>query len=138
MSGQKHGALSVGIDLVQISRIAESLECHGERFLHRVFTRDEVAYALECPPRTLERLAARFAAKEATMKVLRIDQHAIGWRDVEVRRLSSGACELLLHGRAAELAREQGAAEFAVSLSHDGDYATAVVVSRPSDNHVED
>ena len=136
MSEPVHPPIRVGIDLVQISRIAESLECHGQSFLDRVFTRDEVAYALDCPPRTLERLAARFAAKEATMKVLRVDSYAIGWREVEVRRLSSGACELVLHGRAAELARERGAADFAVSLSHDGDYATAVVVSRRIDTHV--
>jgi holo-[acyl-carrier protein] synthase len=117
-------SLRVGVDLVQISRIAESLETFGERFLRRIFTDGEIAYACASPERTAERLAARFAAKEAARKALRID--GVGWRELEVARSPSGACDLVLHGAAAAAA---GARALALSMSHEGDYATAVVIT---------
>ena len=119
--------LRVGVDLVQVSRIAESLEKFGERFLRRVFTEDEVAYAREAPALAAERLAARFAAKEAVIKALGLAEHALSWRDIEVRRSPSGDCALELRGTAAAALGDR---ELAVSLSHEGDYATAVVVAR--------
>ena len=117
---------AVGIDLVRVSRIAESIRCFGPRFLNRLFTADEQAYATADPAVAAERLAARFAAKEATRKALRLGD-GIGWRQIEVRRNPDGACDLVLHDRAAELA---GAAEIALSMSHEGDLATAVVMIR--------
>ena len=119
----------VGIDLVQVSRITESLERFGERFLRRIFTSDEVAYATAAPAHTSARLAARFAAKEATIKALAMAQHPGGWRDIEVRRSPSGACDIALHGAVLAAADRMGATSFALSLSHDGDYATAVVIT---------
>ena len=96
----------------------------GDRFLSRVFTADELAYATSAPELAASRLAARFAAKEAVKKALRLDG-GVGWRDIEVRRDPSGACDVVLHGAAAGA----GAGELALSLSHEGDYATAVVVT---------
>jgi holo-[acyl-carrier protein] synthase len=122
--------LRVGIDLVQVSRITESLERFGERFLRRVFTDAEVAYATAEPSQAALRLAARFAAKEAAMKALGLVDHTMNWRDIEVRREPSGACEITLHGGAGEMAEKHGVGELAVSLSHEGDYATAIVVAR--------
>ena len=90
--------LGVGIDLVRIGGIRESMESFGEQFLRRIYTEGEIAYACSAPGCTAERLAARFAAKEATKKALRLD--GIGWRDIEVRRAPDGACDLLLHGDA--------------------------------------
>ena len=84
--------LRVGIDLVQVSRIAESLEKFGDRFLRRVYTDDEIAYATSVPSQASERLAARFAAKEATIKALGLVDHPMNWRDIEVRRAPSGEC----------------------------------------------
>lgn len=121
--------LSVGIDLVQVSRIAESLEKFGERFLNRIFTEGEIAYACAEPTQTARRLAARFAAKEATIKALNLAEQPISLRDIEVRRLASGACEIGLHGGLERLATSAGTTSLAVSLSHEGDYATAVVIS---------
>jgi len=112
--------LRVGIDLIQVSRITASIETFGEKFLARVFTPAEVAYARARP----ESLAARFAAKEATKKALELD--GIAWTDIEVVRSSNGACRLELHGAARAAA---GARELAVSLSHEGDFATAVVIA---------
>ena len=90
-------SLRVGIDLVQVSRIEESLARFGDRFLQRVFTSDEIAYATSATPHTASRLAARFAAKEATIKALGLVEHASPWRDIEVRRAASGACAIELH-----------------------------------------
>ncbi|HSN30843.1 MAG TPA: holo-ACP synthase [Kofleriaceae bacterium] len=113
--------LRVGVDLVQVSRIAASVATFGERFVERVFTPAEAAYAT-----TPERLAARFAAKEAVKKALQLD--GVGWREIEVARRANGACDVVLHG-AARAAAEALGATLALSMSHDGDYATATVVA---------
>jgi holo-[acyl-carrier protein] synthase len=119
----------VGIDLVRVSRIAESLELFGAQFLRRVFTETEIAYATSTPALTAERLAARFAAKEATVKALGFADDGVGWREIEIERQPSGACDLVLHGAALEVARQRGVEDLSVSLSHEGDYATAVVLA---------
>ena len=123
-------AVRVGIDLVQVSRIAESLDTFGERFLRRVFTESEIAYATSVPSQAAERLAARFAAKEATIKALGLVDHPMNWREIEVQRAPSGQCLMALHGGAGRAASLAGVDELAVSMSHEGDYATAVVVAR--------
>ena len=117
--------LGVGIDLVRIGGIRESMESFGEQFLQRIYTADEIAYACSAPDCTAERLAARFAAKEATKKALRLD--GIGWRDIEVRRAPDGACDLLLHGDARNAAAGR---HLVLSMSHDGDFATAIVITQ--------
>jgi holo-[acyl-carrier protein] synthase len=114
----------VGVDLVRVSRVAESIASFGERFVRRIFTDDEIAYARSAPGLVAERLAARFAAKEAAKKALGLVA-GVGWRDIEVRRAPGGAVELALHGPAAA-AGPQG---LALSLSHEGDYAIAVVLT---------
>ena len=116
--------LSVGIDLVQVARIAESIATFGDRFVRRVFTDAEIAYASSAPDLAPMRFAARFAAKEAAKKALGLADAGIGWRDSEVVRAPSGAVALALHGAAA--VPHDG---LAVSISHEGDYATAVVVT---------
>ena len=119
--------MTVGIDLVRVSRVEESLAQFGERFLKRVFTDGEIAYANAAPAQAAERLAARFAAKEAAVKALGLVERGVGWREIEVTRAPSGSCQLSLHGAARDAAAEAGVVELAVSLSHEGDYATAVV-----------
>ena len=121
--------MNVGIDMVQLSRIDESLSQFGDRFLRRVFTEGEIAYATATPPLTSERLAARFAAKEATLKALDLVERGVGWREIEITRGPSGAPSLLLHGAARSAAEEAGVEHMSVSLSHEGDYATAVVIT---------
>jgi holo-[acyl-carrier protein] synthase len=122
--------LVVGIDLVDVRQVAESLERFGDRYVTRLFTAAEASYGRAEPAAAAERLAARFAAKEATVKVLRPEGEWPDWRSIEVRRASGGWCELALSGRAAELAAAAGLSDFALSLSHDGHYATAVVIAR--------
>ncbi len=126
------GALSaadplVGIDIVAIRRIRSSLERFGDRFVDRLYTPGEAAYAMAAPACRAQRLAARFAAKEAVIKALGFGGQALCWRDIEVIRHDSGACAIALHGQAARRARERRVGAIAVSLSHDDDYAIAVV-----------
>lgn len=122
-------ALRVGIDIAQISAIGASLEAFGERFLRRLFSPAEAAYATQSPALAPQRLAARFAAKEATIKAFGWSEAGIDWREIEVTRAADGTCSLALHGSAARLAAAGGCTEICVSLSHDGDYATAVVAA---------
>jgi holo-[acyl-carrier protein] synthase len=122
--------IRVGIDLVRVSRVEESLARFGERFMRRVFTPGEIAYATSAPALAAERFAARMAAKEAAVKALRLAEQGVGWREIEVQRDASGACELVLHGTACDIAAAAGVDDLSVSLSHEGDYATAVVVTR--------
>lgn len=115
--------MTVGIDLVSIARISESVATFGDKFLARVFTPNELAYAKDKP----DSLAARFAAKEAVKKALALD--GVGWNEIEVVRQPSGACAIALHGAARAAADAAGTRELALSLSHELDFATAVVVA---------
>ena len=123
----------VGFDLVQISRILDSVGHFGDRFKSRLFTHEELAYAQGdaggevAGSLCAERLAARFAAKEATIKALNLGEDGVGWKNIEVRKLRGGACELALHGPVANIAKSMGLTGISLSLSHDGDYAGAVV-----------
>jgi holo-[acyl-carrier protein] synthase len=121
--------MRVGIDLVTTASVRESLAAHGNRYLERVFTSKEVT---DCSPGgtpDAARLAARFAAKEATFKVLRVGDRAVSWRDVEVDRDASGSVRVVLFGGAFELARTEGIARLSLSFSHAGGRAAAVVVA---------
>ncbi|MGE5453224.1 MAG: holo-ACP synthase [Acidobacteriota bacterium] len=116
------------MDLVQISRIEKSVHQFGDRFIQRVFTPSESSYALAAPALQYERLAARFAAKEACIKALNLSEKGVNWRDMEVCKQADGSCTLILHGAAQGEARSRGITHIQLSLSHDGDYAAAVVV----------
>jgi holo-[acyl-carrier protein] synthase len=121
--------LRTGTDLVQVSRIAESLENFGEKFIRRLFTEHEIAYAMSSEALQAERFAKRFAAKEATIKALNLSEVGLDWRQIEVLRDASGQCSLALHGAARDAAERAHVRELALSLSHAGDYATAMVVA---------
>jgi len=121
--------LRVGIDIVQISAIADSLVEFGDHFTRRIFTADEIAYAQAAPAQLTQRLAARFAAKEAGFKAFGLSEAGISWRDIEVRKSPDGSCALSFHGLAAQAVERSGCTEIALSLSHDGDYATAMVAA---------
>jgi holo-[acyl-carrier protein] synthase len=122
-------AIRVGIDLVSADAVRDSIRAHGERYVRRVYSEREVADCRTATAIDPERLAARFAAKEATFKVLRGGDEALPWRDVEVVRDPSGWVELLLNGRAATLACEAGISHLALSLTHEQGLVAAVVVA---------
>lgn len=124
-------AVNVGIDLVCVRSVRESVEEHADHYLGRVYTRRELEDCANAAGVDSRRLAARFAAKEATIKALRpATDQPVAWRDVGVRREPDGSVELELEGTAASLAAERGLHDLAVSLTHEGDMAAAVVVAR--------
>ncbi len=118
----------VGIDLVDIQDVRDALDLHGARYLERIYTEREVADCQAIEGVDHRRLAARFAAKEATFKVLRPGERAIPWRAIEVRRDAAGRAELSLTGNAARLAADAGLGELALSISHERRFAAAVVL----------
>lgn len=120
--------MRVGIDLVHVPCVRDSLQRFGRRYLGRVYTAGEIADAGVDPLRLPERLAARFAAKEAAIKAFGLADVGVAWTDMEVSRAADGHCSLRLHGAAYQRAEALGASTIALSLTHDGDYAAAVVV----------
>jgi holo-[acyl-carrier protein] synthase len=122
-------ALRVGTDLVSIDTVRGSIRDHAEHYLERVYTEREVEDCRTAKGIDAERLAARFAAKEATLKVLRPREEGIPWNSIEVRRDPSGWVELALSGPAAALASEAGVTELSLSIAHEGTFASAVVVA---------
>ncbi len=122
---------AVGFDLVDVREVEESIDRFGERYLRRVYTPGEIAYAMSAPDRAIaaRRLGARFAAKEATIKALGASERGISPREIEVARREDGSIRIILHGPAFAAAQEAGATALAVSLSHQGDLAGAVVVA---------
>jgi len=119
----------VGVDLVDVGSIAQSMRDFGDRFAKRIFTDEEIRYCRSrAPAAALESFAARFAAKEATLKALRATDCGLDFRSIEVVKMPDGGCVLRLSGAAAEAARAARAPGLALSLSHTRDYAIAIVV----------
>jgi holo-[acyl-carrier protein] synthase len=124
-------ALRVGLDLIAVDAVATALRgAHREHYLKRIYTEREVD---DCrgPSGRIEpeRLAARFAAKEATIKALPGAGEEVRLTAIEVRSEPSGEVRLELSGRAAELAAQAGISELALSLTHEAGFAAATVVT---------
>ncbi|HEV7300487.1 MAG TPA: holo-ACP synthase [Tepidisphaeraceae bacterium] len=118
-----------GIDIVETSRVKRMVEEHGQRFLDRVFTVAEQAYASRNPKRTYEHLAGRFAAKEAVLKVLGTGwSGGIAWTDVEVVKEISGQPKIRLTGECARVAAELNITRWHISISHIETHATASAI----------
>src|SRR5690349_25131262 len=119
--------IGTGVDIAETVRIEQVLNRHGERFSGRLFTPQEIAYCEKFKNRA-ERYAARFAAKEAAFKALGTGwREGVRWLDVEVIRQTSGKPDLVLHGRARELAQGLRVERSSVSISHSDRYAVAMV-----------
>ena len=122
--------IGIGIDLVEVARIARMIEEKGDRALRRLFTAGEIEYAAR-RPHAAQHFAARFAAKEAAYKALSGDDEvarAVGWRDVEVVPTADGRPTLAFHGPAARRAAEMGVTRALVTLTHTDGMAGAMVV----------
>jgi holo-[acyl-carrier protein] synthase len=116
------GTTELGVDIIKVERIRETLARFGERFSRRVLTPAEQRYVRDRP----ETFAGRWAAKEAVSKVLGLGVRGIGWRDIEIERLPTGQPAVRLHGRAAARAEQLGMGRIALSISHESDYAVAI------------
>lgn len=117
--------LAAGVDAIEIHRVQEVLDHHGDRFLRRVYTEFEIAY---CRGRIRE-LAVRFAAKEAMMKALGTGIRGVGWREIEILADRRGKPLVYLHGRAKKRAEAIGLGQPEVSLTHSEDMALAFIVA---------
>lgn len=119
----------VGIDLLEVREVEDSVRLHADRYLNRVFTPREIDDCRTENGVDARRLAARFAAKEAAIKVLRPGDVALPWTSIEVERTPAGGVGLKLDGEAADLANAAGVGDLALSLTHQPGLAAAVVVA---------
>ncbi len=124
----KGKALGVGVDLVEVGRIANMLEQHGERFLEKVYTEEEREYCMgkKHPP---IHLAARFAAKEAVSKCFGTGIGSeLSWHSVSVINGSNGQPQVRLDDQGSKLLSRKRGESVLISLSHTESMATAFAV----------
>ena len=121
--------MNCGTDIIEISRIKESIERNGETFLNRIYTEKEIEYCEGHNAVKYQHYAARFSAKEAVAKFL--GTGFIGefdWKDIEILNNNFGKPEVILKGRALELFNKMNYKEISISMSHCKEYATSIVV----------
>jgi holo-[acyl-carrier protein] synthase len=116
----------VGIDIVRNARIRQAVERWGARFLEKVFTEEEIAYAYRKSD-PYPSLSVRFAAKEAFIKAYH-SGHVISLTEIAVRNLDNGKPLMEIRGRAGELLEQESVRDIHLSLSHEKDYSVACVV----------
>lgn len=120
--------VGIGTDLAEVDRIERSVKRFGQRFLHRIYTTGEQQYCF-AKANVYERLAARFAAKEAGMKAIGTGwNHGVRWLDFEVSNERSGRPVLKLQGKALEFAQRLGTQRVTISLTHTANLSFAVVI----------
>ncbi len=126
-----------GIDLVDCPRIEQMMQRHGERFLNRVFTVSEQAYAQK-NKNTVEKLAGRFAAKEAILKLMGTGWRGkIAWTDIEVTNNMVGQPEVALSGEVKAIAEKLGIGRISISITHTANFAIASAVALTQSNEDE-
>jgi holo-[acyl-carrier protein] synthase len=125
-------SLRVGIDLASVDSVRDAIAAHGTSYLERIYSQQEIADCSTDAGVDPQRLAARFAAKEAAFKALRVGDTPMSWQDVEVQRDPAGWVKLCLKGNAAGLAREAGITALSLSLTHEHGCAAAVVIAETS------
>jgi len=121
---------AVGLDAVEIERVAEAIERHGDRFLARVYTDEERRVAASVGQAAAQFFAGRFAAKEAVLKALGTGYaKGLAFHEVEVLRGPDGAPRIALHGEAKARAAALGITQILVSITHNRTDAHAVAVA---------
>ena len=120
--------ISIGIDIIEVARVREVL-LRTPRFIERVYTSSERAYCESRGAVSAQHYAARFAAKEATLKALGTGwSGGVAWQDIEINALSGGAPLLIFRGRVRELYEQSGATAAHLSMSHTSEHAIAGVI----------
>ena len=118
----------IGVDSIELERIERVYREYGERFMNRVYTPEEQAYALRFRD-PVPRLAARFAAKEACMKALGTGWgNGVRWRDIAVINAKSGKPEIVLAGKAKQIAEHLSVTSIHTSITHSKDHAMVIVI----------
>lgn len=124
-----------GIDLVDCPRIEQMIQRHGERFIKRVFTAAEQAYA-QANKNDIEKLAGRFAAKEAILKLMGTGWRGrIAWTDIEIVNNAAGQPEVTLSGEVEKIAEQLGIRHISVSITHTANFAIASAVALAQKRH---
>ena len=121
--------IRVGTDVQSVAEVEASLERYGNRYTRRLFTDHELVACGGALPSAAPRLTARFAAKEAVIKLLAPTDTAPRWRSIEVHSDSAGAPSVSLSDDAADLARQRGVARISLSLSHGAGIGIATAVA---------
>ena len=121
--------LGIGTDIVECLRIAQMIERHGELFINRVYTPQEIRYC-QSRKQATQHFAGRWAAKEAILKALGTGwRRGISWRDIEVRNDPMGRPVVGLRGGARDIVEQRGIREMLVSISHCRSHATAYALA---------
>jgi holo-[acyl-carrier protein] synthase len=121
--------LGIGTDITECLRIAQMIERHGELFVDRVYTQEEIRYC-RMRKQSTQHFTGRWAAKEAVLKAIGTGwRRGISWRDIEVQNEPGGKPNVLLSGGAKEAAEQLGVEEVLVSISHCRSHATAYAVA---------
>ena len=123
----QHDGIGIGTDIIEISRIKNSITRFGERFLKRVYTEKELGIYLNRP----HSLAARFAAKEAVIKTL--GTRNIRWTEIEILADDRGKPHVYLYGKAQATAQALRLSEITISIAHCREYATACAAAVTKD-----
>ena len=129
---RRRATIRIGLDVQSIEEVRDSIEEFGERYTQRLFTPHELEASAGDPSTRASSLAGRFAAKEAVLKVLDVEDKVPLMRSIEVWRPEDHRPSIRLNGLAAELADQQGIEQFSLSLSHSGGVAAAAVVAQIS------
>lgn len=121
--------IGVGVDLVDLERVARLLAHKGEHAMQKFFTEGERAY-LSTRPDPTGHAAARIAAKEAVYKAMQAlpGARGVGWREIEVSRDNEGRPAIRLHGLAARVSEERGGLQIRISLTHSAISAGAIAI----------
>jgi holo-[acyl-carrier protein] synthase len=120
--------VGTGIDIAEVPRIRQTIARFGNRFLQRIYTPGEIRYC-DSKANSVERYAARFAAKEAAMKALGTGwSRGVRWRDCEVARQPGGRPTMIFHGKAGEVAGRLNVKNTSLSISHTAEQAIAQVI----------
>ncbi|TWT78977.1 Holo-[acyl-carrier-protein] synthase [Planctomycetes bacterium CA13] len=120
--------LGIGTEIVECVRIAKMIETHGEQFLERAYTPNEIEYCVKTAD-TTQHFATRWAAKEATMKALRCRHQGVRWTDIEINVSAAEGPSISLSGAASLWAEHRGIEKIHISLGACRTHATAYVIA---------
>ena len=120
--------IKIGTDICQINRVQSIYKRYGGKFLYRILTENEIKYVTSNTKNLINRLAGRYAAKEAASKVLGTGLKGVYFKEIEILREPSGAPKIVLHKRAKLKAKEKGLSYFEVSISHEKNFVIAIVI----------
>jgi holo-[acyl-carrier protein] synthase len=125
--------LGIGTDITECLRIARMIERHGEQFMNRVYTDEEIRYCQNRREAT-QHFTGRWAAKEAVLKALGIgSRRGIAWRDIEIRNEPAGRPVVAVRGGIKDVVQRLGVAQIFVSISHCRTHATAYAIALGKD-----